>query len=204
MVLQDTLLTVDSFVEIISRPEYDGKRAELHEGVIVEMPPSDQSNVFLEAHLIFILLRHVLPNDLGKVTTPDAGYKIGTKSYLQPDVAFLTKAQVQTHGRGVFPFAPALAIEVISPSETTRSIANKARLYLQAGTVVVWVVYPDERIFDAYRMGEDGALSVRSYGIDDTLTAEDVLPGFTLSLREVFKILDSPSPAADHTSGIST
>jgi hypothetical protein len=55
---------------------------------------------------------------------------------------------------------------------------------------VVWAVYPIEKAINAYRLGENGSLSVKLFGIDDTLTAGDVLPEFNVSVREIFKVLD--------------
>jgi Uma2 family endonuclease len=91
MVLQERLYTVDEFLEFINRPGFEGKRIELHEGVVVELPPSSRRNVFLEAWLIILLANFFVPRNLGIISPPDAGYKIDGHNYLQPDVAFISK-----------------------------------------------------------------------------------------------------------------
>lgn len=190
MVLQERLYTVDEFREFANRPEFEGKRIELHEGVIVEVPPSSRKNVFLEAWLITLLSNHIIPRNLGIVSTPDAGYRMGGQNYLQPDVAFISKERAGGLEGVEFPTAPDLAVEVVSPSESGHTIANKARLYLQSGTTVVWAVYPIEKAIHEYRLGESGSLSIKLFGLNDSLTAADVLPAFSVSVREIFKVIE--------------
>ncbi len=40
MVLSEPLYTADEFLALVATPAYDGKRLELIEGEIIEMPPS--------------------------------------------------------------------------------------------------------------------------------------------------------------------
>jgi Uma2 family endonuclease len=192
MVLQETdkLYTVDEFLAFINQPEFEGKRIELREGSIIEVPPSSKKNVMLESWLITLLNNFVIPRGLGVVSTPNGGYKISGRSYLQPDVAFIHKDRAGGIDGVTFPTAPDLAVEVISPSENGHMVTSKARLYLQAGTTIVWAVYPDEKGIDEYRLSADGSLAVRSFGLNDTLTAADVLPEFNVTVREIFKVIE--------------
>jgi Uma2 family endonuclease len=52
-----------------------------------------------------------------------------------------------------FSIAPDLAVEVVSPSNRPRQMLDKAELYLISGTQLVWVVYPEERVVDVYKLG---------------------------------------------------
>ena len=59
---------------------------------------------------------------------------------------------------------------------------RKLREYFEAGTRLVWFVYPKSRTARAY-------LSPRRFTRlteDQTLDGGDVLPGFTVTLRELF------------------
>jgi len=85
---------------------------------------------------------------------------------------------------------PALAIEVISPSNTPGEMRRKLAHYFAAGVKVVWFVDPQKYSGAIYTSPEDVTL------LDETgvLTAESVLPGFTLPLSVVFAQM--PKPAA--------
>ncbi len=62
----------------------------------------------------------------------------------------------------------------------------KVRLYLKAGARLVWVVYPEERVIDVYRPGGPLLTLERE---EDVLDGGDVLPGFAVAIRDVFKPL---------------
>ena len=75
---------------------------------------------------------------------------------------------------------------MISPSETSTHIIRKTERYLDAGTKMVWNVYPDEEAVYVYLPTEIG-MSVQKFTMDDTLGGGDVLPGFSLKVSDVFK-----------------
>ena len=84
---------------------------------------------------------------------------------------------------------PALAIEVISPSNTPGEMLRKLAHYFAAGVKVVWFVDPQKYSGAIYTSPEDKVT------LDETgvLTAESVLPGFALPLSVVF--VQMPKPA---------
>ena len=55
--------------------------------------------------------------------------------------------------------------------------------YLAAGTIVVWVADPVVRTVRVYR----DLLAPVTLTVADTLTADDLLPGFRLPVRDVFE-----------------
>jgi Uma2 family endonuclease len=57
---------------------------------------------------------------------------------------------------------------------------EKMEVYLEAGTRMVWVAYPAKKVVYVYRRNADGSLTLRK------VEGEDVLPGFTLALSDVF------------------
>ncbi len=78
--------------------------------------------------------------------------------------------------------APDLAVEVVSPAETAEEIREKVRDYLQAGTLLVWVIYP--RAQEVVVHTPDGL--ARTLAVGDILSAPDVLPGFNCTVAELF------------------
>lgn len=91
---------------------------------------------------------------------------------------------------------PDLAVEVVLPSNRPRQMLNKIELYLQSGTRLVWVIYPDERVADVYRMDEDGRLISQKLTLNDSFDGEDVLPQFKLPVKDIFpaSLLAHPQP----------
>ena len=98
-------------------------------------------------------------------------------------MSFVLQPRIEGRGSGFPVGAPDIAVEVVSPSDTAAEIARKVAEYLAAGSQRVWVVYPAGRRVVVHRA--DG--SVLSYGGDDVITDEELLPGFSLPLSEIFE-----------------
>ena len=115
----------------------------------------------------------------------ETGYTLSTgpDTVRLPDVSFVLQPRVEGRGRGFVPGAPDIAVEVVSPSDTAAGMARKVAEYLDAGSQRVWVVYPAGRRVVIHRA--DG--SVFSFEGDDVITDEELLPGFSLPLSEIFE-----------------
>lgn len=185
MVLGQKVATVEELLELAQRPENANKRLELIGGMIVEMSPSTHENSELALWIGSLLITFVRAHHLGRATGPDSGYQVNEKNYFQPDAAFVSKTRGKFSGV-IFPGAPDLAVEVISDSETPRMVIDKVRTYLQAGSIVVLCVYREDQVIDEHRLAEDGeTILTRTLHLDDDFSAEDVLPGFKVSLRVI-------------------
>ena len=100
-----------------------------------------------------------------------------------PDVAFVSLAQMPDDLSKIFPNPPDLAVEVVSPSDAFRSGVRKALDYLEAGTKMVWIVEPTSQTVRVYR----SETPIRVLGINDTLTGEDVVEGFSCQVAQLFE-----------------
>jgi Uma2 family endonuclease len=177
-------MTVD---DLLRWPEDDGWRYELVEGVLVRVAGSGKEAAEIGGNIYFALRSYVQPRRLGVATPADGVYRFpGAETGLLPDVGFYVaakRAQI-TDGTKPIPFAPDLAVEVASPSQDAAALGAKARRYLRGGTRLVWVVWPDRRRIEVWRAGDlDPSTTL---GTGDALSGEDVVPGFTMSVAEVF------------------
>ncbi|PJF26048.1 MAG: hypothetical protein CUN53_09665 [Phototrophicales bacterium] len=88
-------MTAEEFFAFASLPENRDRRLELEDGEIVEMALVRNVNGVICGWVIFFVNAIVIENDLGYVTTPDTGYRIGLKTVRQPDVGFISKSRGQ-------------------------------------------------------------------------------------------------------------
>jgi Uma2 family endonuclease len=128
---------------------------------------------------------------------PELGYELPNSGMKRrPDISILSYERWprdRKFPRGDFlPAAPDLAVEVISPHETSRSTTSKVRDYFQGGVRVVWLVYPNVEQVHCYT----SPTAVRILTRSDELTAEPLCSGFRLPLAELFpESVDEPAPA---------
>ena len=160
-------------------------RCELIGGELVMMSPAGFEHGRIVMRISRPLANHVEHNNLGVVLGAETGFLIARNpdTVPAPDVAFLRAARVPaTPLRGYFEGAPDLAVEVASPGDTYAEVHGKAADWIAFGCRLVWVVEPKARRVTTYR--RDGSGQV--LGADATLTGEDVLPGFSIRVGEVF------------------
>ena len=74
MSVQETLYTVDDFLEFVNAPENEHQRFELIDGVIMEMPDAGALDIVIAGRIIYYPNAFVLPDNLGFVSVPDAAF----------------------------------------------------------------------------------------------------------------------------------
>ena len=185
---QEGLLDADDLWEITHLPEYEHIFVELIDGVLIEMPRPNFTHGRIASLLDRRLGTFAEDNDLG-ITTIESGYQApgNPNTVLGPDVAFVKRERVPDPLPGRFmPLMPDLAVEVRSPSNTYAELRDKARIYLENGTTIVWIVLPELQEVEVCRLDADGDFSSRVLGINDSLSGEELLPGFELELSRLF------------------
>jgi Uma2 family endonuclease len=170
--------TIADFMEFVFRPENEGQIFELINGEIVQKLPGSTRNSELSlvvASLVRPFCRshglryHISGGDgaydiQGNVVAPDFAYKTTPMSNEYPD-----------------PVAPEWVIEIISPTDKAPDIRKKRQIYIRAG-ILYWEMYPESESIDIYSPGQP----MYTVEIDGTLEVGDLIPGFTIPVKEIF------------------
>jgi len=174
------LLTAEDLARM---PDDDTIRIELDEGELITMPPAGEEHGFCGATILTFVSEHVRKYRLGRVYNSDTGFRLAATIVRAPDVAFVLKERVAEIRQGVFANgAPDLAVEVFSPSDNVRQLMRKVKQYFAAGCHTVWIVYPERKEVNVLEAsGTDRLLRE-----GDTLTAPELLPGFSVPVAELF------------------
>lgn len=157
---------------------------ELVDGILVEKPLGQREG-FMAATLIAIIVAHVRAHRLGVVGAPDTLMRLAKGQDRMPDISFTAWANLPSddaHLQRVGRYAPDLAVEILSPSNSRGEIERKRREYFAAGTKLVWIVDPDARTVAVFTDPTTFTLLTAT----DTLDGGTVLPGFVLSLADLF------------------
>ena len=84
--------------------------------------------------------------------------------------------------RDAWPVVPELTIEVVSRYDFAQELDVKIKEYFLSGVELVWVVYPKADKVVVY----ESVTAVKVIGKNEMLDGGEVLPGFQLSLKELF------------------
>ncbi len=192
MAVATKLMTVEEFWQRAN----EFPHCELVNGVVVPkhrapngeptMSPTGRKHGKIEQMLGYLLGLYLASHPLGEAYTGEVGFilKHNPDMMRAPDVAFVSHERLQdAPAEGYLPFAPDLAIEVVSPNDTVREVQTKVLEYLQAGTRLIWIVEPDTETVTVYRSLSD----VRTLTRKDTLDGWDVLPDLSIAVNEIFE-----------------
>jgi len=177
-----TLITLAEFERL---PD-DESRTELVRGRLVREPPAGMDHGRVASRITFLVTGYVDRNRLGEVFTADTGFVLfqDPPTVRAPDVAFVSRDRLPSPEEfvGFGRLAPDFAVEIVSPSNTAAEILDKVEDYLEAGTRLVWVVEPRRRTVTEYRSRHE----IRLLRERDAMDGHDVLPGFSLTVAELF------------------
>ncbi len=177
------LRTAQELLRLSTDPSH---RHELQKGMLTSIPFAGYEHGNLTMALGSRIHRFADENDLGVTFAAGTGFLLeeNPDTVRAPDIAFIHKQRLPggKPPQGYFPGAPDLAVEVVSPNDSAAYVQDKVQEWLRHGTKLVWVVEPKTQTVTIYRA--DGSATVLQS--DDTLTGEDVLPGFRYDLKSLF------------------
>jgi Uma2 family endonuclease len=160
-------------------------RHELVRGELRTMPLATFPEAVPATEIMSSLWRFIDDYRAEKVVTR-VGFQLETDpdTVRAPDVAYISGERLRAAGdvTGYFPGAPDLAVEVISPTDRYGDVADTVDDWLVHGTRLVFVVNPRWQTITVHRPGRP----IRALTVDDTLDGEDVVPGWTLAVRDLF------------------
>jgi len=173
-------VSVEEFEKIAALPENGDRQLEYIGGEIVEVVSNSFSSR-IAARILARISIHVETNNLGYVTDTQGGYRVSGEDYM-PDVGFISKVRHPKGPRETWvPYAPDLAVEVVSPTDRPQKISVKVANYINAGTLL-WYFFPNDQEVIVYEPGQ----AAKTLTINDMLEGGNVLPGFKVALKDIF------------------
>ncbi|MEG4229431.1 Uma2 family endonuclease [Microcoleus sp. N9_B2] len=125
-------------------------------------------------------------NKLGKVFDSSTGFKLPNGANRAPDAAWVTLERwnaLTAEQKNKFPpICPDFVVELMSPSDSLKETQDKMKEYRDNGARLGWLINRKSRQVEIYRQGAE----VELLSSPATLSGEDILPGFMLSLESIW------------------
>jgi Uma2 family endonuclease len=175
-------VTADEFERIVEQPPYSEGLYELIDGEIVQKVPTEDHGL---AQVNIATALNLYRKRVGKGRPgSEVLHRVpgDPKNARQPDLSFFVDPSEPVVTRGAVPRLPDLAVEIQSPSNTVKQMRDKAAFYLAHGVKMVWIVYTDARVVEVVTEVESQLLNAEA-----TLNGGDLLPEFSLPVREIFE-----------------
>ena len=174
------LLTAEEFDNY---PFEEDKRYELDQGELIEMTrPAYKHNRVMKNLLIAVEL-YLRGNRLGEALVSENLFALSPSTRRSPDLAIiLGDRREELRDAKVIAIIPDIAVEILSPSETTPSIHRKLKQYFEAGVKEVWLIDPDSKQAEIWTGPQ---LPEHELTVAESINSA-LLPGFSLPLEQLF------------------
>lgn len=186
-------ITVEDLMKIAA--QHPDMHIEVVNGEITEKMGAGALHYIVIVLLQRILDSFVVTNDLGFVFPDGLLYllnktTVGIKGARVADVSFIRKENFPQNFEieKPIPGAPDLAVEVMSPDDSTEETLARVRDYLNAGTEQVWILYPRQK--ELHQHLRDMPKAVRIYRETDVFEPETLFPGLEINIADVFAVPD--------------
>jgi len=163
--------------------KHEGKVEVVH-GELLLMTPAGLEQGEVDVNLSTLLNVYVKKHKLGKVYDAQSGFR-PDGDLRAPDVSFvrLDRLPGGKSPKGFGHFPPDLVAEVFAPGETVADYADKVAEYFRWGVRLVWLVDPDQQTVTVCHSPS----AVTTLIAHEELSGEDVVPGFTCRVAELFE-----------------
>ena len=177
-------VTAEALLEMNSR----GIKGELIQGVLSQVVSAGGQHGEIAMTLGAAMLAVVRPNRLGRVTGTDSGVLLDRENNVvrEPGLAFFSTGKLPLGEvvAGYYEIVPDLVVEIASPGDTNAEVNDKCRMWISYGVPVVWELHPQWRSVSLHRAGQPIVILEE----DDILDGGDVLPGFSIPVRDIFDV----------------
>ncbi len=176
--------------DVIDIHDREDRLFELVDGVLVEKAMGTHESVLAVA-LSALLRDFVKSTKSGFVLGADGMARLAPGLIRIPDVSFVSWDQLPNKIIPTGPmldFAPQLAVEVLSASNTKREMDQKLVDYFEAGVELVWYVDPRARTVKLH----SSPASFIGLEVGQTLAGGAALPGFSVDVKDLFAELETP------------
>jgi Uma2 family endonuclease len=174
-------------------------RAELIDGVMIVHSPASLLHDQLGGFLRSLLRCYAEEKEVGRTLGPASLVRLRPGRRVGPDIYFLAQKRVQRRSPREFQGAPEFVIEVLSPSNRRKDIADKLPAYRESAIKEIWLVDPEIRevlverrrgkTYSASRAttGKVVSSAVKGFWIDAAWLWSEPLPNVMACLRQILK-----------------
>lgn len=162
---------------------------EIVNGELIDMENRCAKHGYIAIILSAALFNWVSTRKLGAMFDSSTAFKMKSGNKRSPDVSFMAKEHLQRLDDLPDRFlegGPDLGVEILSPGNTVAEIHDKLVEYFENGARLGWVIHPQEGYVLVYRSSQKPDRLLKS---TDSLDGEEIVPGFTLPVAELFQKL---------------
>jgi Uma2 family endonuclease len=160
----------------------DGFKYEWNDGEIIKSEKMNRKHLKLLKKLARLFLKTKAHKSGGELIA-EQDVRLTGVQLRRPDIAYFSAEQIENsdHSSAEEPI-PGFAIEVISTSDQLTMVKAKLKEYFDHGVMVVWLVYPDEKLVEVYTSYKQVTICTDK----DVCSAKPVMDDFEIRVEDLF------------------
>ncbi len=179
------VLTDEQFYQLC-QVNRDLRRERTATGELIIMPPTGGETGNRNIEIAFQLQAWSRNNNLGIAFDSSTCFKLPNGAERSPDASCVRRERwdnlSQQKKQKFPPLCPDFVLELRSQTDSLKALPEKMQEYIDNGVILGWLIDPKTKQVEIYRVGQE----VKILQNPETLSGEDVLPGFTLNLKPIF------------------
>lgn len=152
---------------------------------IIMIPAPGRKHQRITGRLYKLLDDFVEQNQLGEVAIAPRDVYLAPRETYQPDILFISQNRIDISAEDKVNGSPDLVVEVLSPSTGYYDLKPKYRAYEKYGVQEYWIVDPEEKSIEIYRL-QNQTFTLVDRQLSTGEAASHILPGFTVPLAGLF------------------
>jgi Uma2 family endonuclease len=174
-----------TYEDLFNLPD-DGRRYEIIEGVLYEMPAPSRVHGRLIMNMILYIFGPIVDPLGWHIYTAPVDVFMGDAAPVQPDLLLLLPDQLHLESERGIEGPPVLVVEVLSPSNPEHDRIVKRAAYARGGIVEYWLVSPEAKSIEILVLDGDRYRTHARVSGDEMLTST-VLPELHSPVSVVFR-----------------
>jgi Uma2 family endonuclease len=160
------------------------QRYEIIDGELLMAPSPDTWHQEWSRELSMLMVTHVKRHNLGKVFVAPLDVILDPVNTAQPDIMFISAANLSIiQRRGIFG-VPDLLVEIVSPSSVRRDRYDKQQLYARFRVKEYWIADPANKALEILTL-KQGDFELHASAEEKGMLTSLVLPGLEFDLAEI-------------------
>lgn len=155
-------------------------------GELIVMPPTGSDTGNKNADILGQLWLWNRQTQLGQIFDSSSGFHLPNGADRSPDVSWIGQDRWDTltleEKSGFAPLCPDFVLELRSKHDSLESLQQKMQEYQENGAKLGWLIDRNRKKVEIYRPKK----SVEVQNSPNSLSGEDILPGFNLDLSEIW------------------
>lgn len=173
-----------TYHDYFALPEH-GPRYQLVEGELYMAPAPNRFHQTISRNIEGAILGYLKDHKIGILYHAPFDVQLTDLNVYQPDIIFVKNEHRSLLTKQGMRGAPDFVVEILSPATADLDLSLKREIYARTGVEELWIIEPDVKRIQVYRLQENRETPVVTHG-EKGVIESSLFPGLVFQAEEIF------------------